>query len=222
MITALGEFDAIRQTIWPREGDAATGKTKAKAHGDLAVRLLENIPQYTNHVHTPEGVKHYRRMIKGKITKLQEQYDAAKERLGVTGAGLPTEEAIWPKSELRNVCDAVKRTCPYFYELRDLIGNRTSVCDHATTNSEIDNMVTNFMDRGQNPVEIEDEGDIPVQGIDSDDEFPVDPRLITEAQKKGKDVSLFSLLRCLLNISIKSRLPRAKEMTLTYPHRTHQ
>lgn len=80
---------------------------------------------------------------------------------------------------LRNVWDAVKRTCPYFYELRDLIGNRTSVCDHAITNSGMDNTVTNFMDRGQNAIEVEDEADMP-QEIDSDDEFPVDPRLITE------------------------------------------
>ena len=103
MITVLSQFDAIRQTIWPREGDAATGKTKAEAQSDLAIGLLEYIPQYIDHVYTPEGVKHYRRMIKEKITKLQEQYDAAKERLEVTGAGLPTEKAIWAKSELQNV-----------------------------------------------------------------------------------------------------------------------
>lgn len=144
MITVLSEFDAIRRTIWPCEGDAATGKTKAEAYSDLAICLLENISQYTDYVYTPERVKHYGQMIKGKITKLQEQYNAAKERLGVTGAGLPTEEAIWAKSELQNVWDAVKRTCPYFYKLRDLIGNRTFVCDHAIINSEVDT-VTNFM-----------------------------------------------------------------------------
>lgn len=200
MITVLSEFDAIRRTIWPREGDAATGKTKAEAHGDLAIRLLENIPQYTDYVHTPEGVKHYGRMIKGKVTKLQEQYDAAKERLGVTGAGLPTEEAIWAKSELRNVWDAVKRTCPYFYELRDLIGNRTSVCDHAITNSEM-GTVTNFMDRGKSAIEVEDEADMP-QEIDSDDEFPVDPRLIIET-KKGENVCISIFLKYLSSILIR-------------------
>ena len=44
MITVLSEFDAIWQTIWPREGDAAIRKTKAEAHGDLAIRLLEKTP----------------------------------------------------------------------------------------------------------------------------------------------------------------------------------
>lgn len=49
---------------------------------------------------------------------------------------------------------------PYFYELRDLIGNRTSVYDYAFTNSEMDK-VTNFMDRGQSAIEVEDEADMP-------------------------------------------------------------
>ena len=39
-------------------------------------------------------------MIKGKITKLQEKYDAAKERLRVSGLRLPTEEGIGAKLEL--------------------------------------------------------------------------------------------------------------------------
>ncbi len=98
MITVLSEFDAIRQTIWPREGDAATAKTKAEAHGDLTIRFWEHISQYTDHLQTTEGVKHYGQMIKEKITKLQEQYDTAKERWGVTSAGLPTEQTIWAKS----------------------------------------------------------------------------------------------------------------------------
>lgn len=45
MITTLSEFNAIRRTIWPHEGDTAIGKTKAEAYGDLAVRFLKNIPQ---------------------------------------------------------------------------------------------------------------------------------------------------------------------------------
>lgn len=44
MITTLGVFDVIRRTVWPREGDITTGKTKAEAHDDLDVRLLKNIP----------------------------------------------------------------------------------------------------------------------------------------------------------------------------------
>ena len=139
-------------------------------------------------------------MIKERITKLQEQYDAAKERLEVTDAGLPTEEAIWVKSELRNVQDAVKRIGLYFYKLRDPIGNRTSACDRAITKSGMDNTVINFMDRGQNAIEVEDEADMP-QEIDSDDEFPLDPRLITETNI-GKNVSISIFLKYLLSILI--------------------
>ena len=66
MITVLSEFDAIQQTIWLCEGDFVTGKIKAEAYGDLAICSLEHIPQYIDHVHTPERVKHYGHMIKEK------------------------------------------------------------------------------------------------------------------------------------------------------------
>lgn len=71
MITVLSEFDAIQQIIWPRKSDTVIRKTKIEAYGDLAICLLENIPQYTDYVYISEGIKHYEQMIKGKITKLQ-------------------------------------------------------------------------------------------------------------------------------------------------------
>ena len=52
----------------------------------------------------------------------------------------------------------------------------------------MDNTVINFIDRGQNATEVGDEADMP-QEIDSDDGFPVDPRLITET-KTVKNVSI--------------------------------
>lgn len=57
------------------------------------------------------------------------------------------------------------------------------------------------MDRGQNAIEVEDEADMP-QEIESDDEFPVDPRLITET-KTGKNVSISIFLKYPLIILIK-------------------
>ena len=56
----------------------------------------------------------------------------------------------------------------------------------------------NFMDRGQNAIEVEDEADMP-QEIDSDDKFLVDARLITET-KTGKNVSISIFLKYLLSI----------------------
>ncbi len=64
----------------------------------------------------------------------------------------------------------------------------------------MDNTLINFMDRGQNAIEVEDEVDMP-QGIDSDDKFLVDPRLITET-KTGKNVSISIFLKYLLSILI--------------------
>lgn len=47
----------------------------------------------------------------------------------------------------------MKKTCPYWYQLRRLIGSCTSFCDHAITNSQEDMSI--IMTRGQ-PLEIED------------------------------------------------------------------
>lgn len=106
-------------------------------------------------VNQPCYQKHYGNTVKARITKLQEQFVTVKERLGVTGAGLPTEMAIWTHSELMNVWEAIKETCPYWYRLRALIGNRTSVSDHAITNSQGNMDSSVFMTRGR-PLEMEE------------------------------------------------------------------
>ncbi|MCJ1422655.1 hypothetical protein MMC29_000535, partial [Sticta canariensis] len=167
MLGVLEEYDGLRRTIWAGEGEAATGKSKADAHRDIAEKILHNLPQYSALVTTDSGRKHYGATVKARITKLQEQYATVKERLGVTGAGLPTEEAIWVNSELMNVWEAVKKTCPYWYQLHGLIGSRTSLCDHAITNSQRDMEANVFMTRRQ-PIEMDD-----VFG-DDDEIFPQD------------------------------------------------
>lgn len=113
--TILSEFNAVQQTIWPCLGNATTKKTKTEAYSDLAIHLLENIPQYINYVYILKEIKHYKQMIKRKITKLQEQYNAVKEHLEVIGASFLAEEPNWAKSELQNVWNTVKHTCLYFY-----------------------------------------------------------------------------------------------------------
>ncbi|MCJ1264012.1 hypothetical protein MMC22_003883 [Lobaria immixta] len=155
MLEVLENFDGLRRTIWAGEEDPAKGRHKADAHKEIAIKVLEEVPQYTALIATDEGQKHYGNTVKARITKLQEQFVTVKERLGVTGAGLPTEEAIWTHSELMNVWKAVKETCPYWYRLRALIGNRTSVSDHAITNSQGNMDSSVFMTRGR-PLEMEE------------------------------------------------------------------
>lgn len=168
MLEILAQYDGLCRTIWAKEGEAATGKTKTEVYREVATKLLQNLPTYGAWVSSPtsNGTKHFGSMIKGKITKLQEQYHAAKERLGVTGSGLPSEEHIWQGTDLMKVWTAVKKICPYFYELKDLIGKRTAVCDHAITNSGTDMGGVNFMRRGTVDTPEDDE-----------EEFPLDPTL---------------------------------------------
>ena len=62
----------------------------------------------------------------------------------------------------------------------------------------MDNKVINFMDQRQNAIEVKNEVNMP-QEIGSDDEFPVNPRLVTET-KTGQNVSISIFLKYLLNI----------------------
>lgn len=61
--------------------------------------------------------------------------------------------------------------------------------------------MTNFIDWEKNAIEVEDKVDMP-QEIDSDDEFPIDPRLIIKT-KKGENINIFIFLKYLSNILIR-------------------
>ena len=64
----------------------------------------------------------------------------------------------------------------------------------------MDNTVINFLNGEQNVIEVGDEADVP-QEIDNDDEFPVDPRLITKT-KTSKNLNISIFLKYLLSILI--------------------
>ncbi|MCJ1423317.1 hypothetical protein MMC29_001199 [Sticta canariensis] len=149
LLSVLEEFDGLRRTIWAGERDKPTARKKADAHRDIAEKIFHSLPQYAELIATDSGKKHYGATMKACITKLQEQYASVKERLGVTEAGLPNKESIWTGSELMNVWEAVKKTCLYWFQLRDLIGSCTSLCDHAITNSQRDMNSSVFMTRGR-------------------------------------------------------------------------
>ncbi|MCJ1430056.1 hypothetical protein MMC29_007971, partial [Sticta canariensis] len=86
MLGVLEEYDGLQRTIWAGEGEAATGKSKADTHKDIAEKFFHNFPQYSTLVTTDSGRKHYGATVKACITKLQEQYTTVKERFRVTGA----------------------------------------------------------------------------------------------------------------------------------------
>lgn len=59
MLEVLENFDGLRQTIWAGEKEPARGKHKADAHREIAIKVLEEVLQYTALIATEEGETHY-------------------------------------------------------------------------------------------------------------------------------------------------------------------
>ena len=64
------------------------------------------------------------------------QYKEVREEIGETGAGVTGEEEIDEGSTLANKWIEVKERCPYFFLLRDLLGERPNVTEPARANSK--------------------------------------------------------------------------------------
>lgn len=140
LITILEGNAFLNRAIWP--GDTTVGTPKVEACKELAVKLLRKESDYREHLRTKEGKKFYAKSIKGHLERLQDKCRKGKERLGVTGAGLLNENEIGPDSPLYDKWMEVKGTCPYFYQLRDLLGD--CVSDHSITEDlpDIDDVMT--------------------------------------------------------------------------------
>lgn len=147
LITILEENNYLKRAIWRGPEEATVGKTKTTTYKELAIKLFGEKLEYRNHMKLQAGKDFYATSVKGQIGRIESAYKKAKQELGVTGAGLLTENEIWPNSELSDKWHQIKATCPYFYRLRDLLGERFNVSDHCITNSaqdlpEIDDLMT--------------------------------------------------------------------------------
>lgn len=68
-----------------------------------------------------------------------DQVERAKETLRITGAGLPNEDAIWDEPDtIQNKWEEVKKVCPWFYRMRDMVEDRFDDIGAAIANSESD------------------------------------------------------------------------------------
>lgn len=86
-----------------------------------------------------KALTHYGNAVKYPIAKLEKSWKAAKETLGVTGAGLLNKKAIWNgPNEIRDKWTQVKEVCPWFYKMRDMVENRFDDVGAAITNSKRD------------------------------------------------------------------------------------
>lgn len=69
------------------------------------------------------------------MARLEKGFKEARENLGITGGGLPNEDAIWPEGEVRDKWEQVKITCPWYFRMKALVEDRFDDIGAAITNS---------------------------------------------------------------------------------------
>ncbi len=83
------------------------------------------------------------------------QLREAKSNLGVTGGVLNHEDEIWKDEKgqkVRDKWEKVKKSCPYYYNLKRLLGELLITTDHAVQNST-DLVDTSGVMKDRRPVE---------------------------------------------------------------------
>lgn len=195
LIDVLVQYPSLKSNIWPAPGDKVSGKPKSAHYQDLAARLLAEYEPYDNFVKTAEGRKTYGTSVGAQLRQMASKWRRARDALGVTGAGLNHETDIWEDEKgdkLRNIWTTVKQSCPYFYALKPLLGERMLVTDHAIHNS-IDHIDTSSLltrklavpETGAEPkaVPVNDNGDVDTNIREEDEvnsqDWPASPRVPT-------------------------------------------
>ena len=165
LINVFTDYPNLRKSIWPALGERVQGTSKIKTCKDIAMRLLQDHEVYSEYVKTEEGLKVYAQSVKTQIHTMEIKWREAKTNLGVTGGGLNHEDEIWKDEKgqkVRDKWEEVKKSCPYYYELKRLLGERLIATDHAVQNST-DPVDTSGVMRDRRPVE-------PVDDLGSDRE----------------------------------------------------
>lgn len=136
----LDENDTIRKGIWPKKGEGTSGSKQAVHYRNLADKLLKDQPVIQDLLKTDRTARiHYGNAVKSQLARLEKSWRAAKETLGIIGAGLPNEELIGDGPYIiRTKWEEVKEMCPWFYRMRDMVGDRFDDIGAAITDSDGD------------------------------------------------------------------------------------
>ncbi|KAI5777174.1 hypothetical protein EDC01DRAFT_636106 [Geopyxis carbonaria] len=132
LLGVLEDHDNYRRAVWPRPGDRSTGETKISWCERVARTMLEDNTEYADLVE--KELRFYGNSVKGKLRKLQVLYKQKKEEMGETGAGLGGADEITEGSDLANKWEEIQKECPYFYTLRNLLGERPNISEPCRAN----------------------------------------------------------------------------------------
>ena len=135
LINLFVDYPQLRQRLWPAM-DEKTSKTRT--YKEIAIRLLRYHDIYGEHVRTPPGLKKYAQSVKTQIYAMQTKWREANAKLGAIGASFMHEDEIWKEERgkgVRNIWAEVRESCPYYYDLKRLLGDRLMATDYAVGNS---------------------------------------------------------------------------------------
>ena len=184
LIKALNDSPELKRDIWPAPGETASGEQKIVLCRKLAKRVLEGHKLHGEFLVTPEGRRAYGTSVKNQLVQMEQKYCEAAKMLGAVGAGLSKEADLWKdetSDDVRYAWHEVKKSCPYFFELKPLLGEILFVTDPAAGHST-DPVDTSTLSTGTlltttqtESGDAEDVNDLDTKNIDIQGSTTVDP-----------------------------------------------
>jgi hypothetical protein len=180
LLETVMQNEDLRKGLWPGKHEKISqdkkGITKIKHLENLAVLLLQDNPELGKHVTTDKGRKHYARMMKNRVYTMTTTFKDAIRDLGCTGGGTRNEEDLDNPESLDNWED-VQAKCPWYLEMRAIVGDRFDDVLEAITNGgeEVDiDLMRGSRKKSKAAANPVDASDIEVSSKDGEaDEDPV-------------------------------------------------
>ncbi|KAJ6543454.1 hypothetical protein DFH09DRAFT_1282503 [Mycena vulgaris] len=174
LVTAMEEDEAIRRGLFPPPGSVKRSGAQPKKHFQwlLAQTLFAQHPQYAEAfskalMGKAKDQKPWWCKIKNRVKILTDEARAHIDTMGQTGAGLEDADKIIEGTELHTKWDEIKESCPWFFEMRSLIGERPNLRPVGIGNNDSD-IDTSLLLRGDD----QDDQDHNASTPDDTSDFP--------------------------------------------------
>ncbi|KAF7791807.1 hypothetical protein EIP86_002831 [Pleurotus ostreatoroseus] len=150
LLRTISEHPDISRVIYPPEGGNAStqqggGKSKTEFYFKLCYFMFPNDISVLDTLKTASAQKPWGMKIKNRLKSMEKTVREHVQEMGETGAGISKEDEIDMSldNELTNKWAIIKLTCPWFFEMRELMGERPNKITAGVGNSqdEIDTKV---------------------------------------------------------------------------------